>query len=262
MSAALALLQWQRALQTCAMRGDPGALLKHVRGDATATAGRRVAIYADAYRLRLIEVLGNDYPVLKALLGREAFAALANDYIDAHPSTTPSVRDFGRHFATWLCTVHAPLAQIELAAFEWAQGEVFDGRDADLAVLADMAGLAPDAWPALSLALQPAARVLCLRGNAAAQVAAHGRGEAIAAFVDSGEERHWLLWRRGFDVHWRALADDEATALAVLRAGGTFGELCAELAASIPEHEVAMRAAGLLKRWLCDELIVRFSIQS
>lgn len=259
MNIKIAYDEWQRALRLAVMHGDLATLVARIEGDAIASSERRAGVYIDAYRLRLIEVLGNDYPVLKASLGDDAFTRLADGYIAEHPSSTPSVRWFGRHLASWLGEVGAPLVQVELAAFEWAQGEVFDGLGADVAVLDDMAGLKPEAWSALSLKLHPAARLLPLCGNAAAQVRAHGAGEAIPAFVDQGAERSWLLWRRGFDVHWRALEVDEADALAALIHGISFGELCMRLATWTPEADVAMRAASLLKRWLCDELIVRFA---
>jgi hypothetical protein len=64
-------------LQEGILRGD-GTILLRVRG---ADAAQRLRIYADAYRLRLVEVLGNDFPVTRDALGEEAFAGFAERYL-------------------------------------------------------------------------------------------------------------------------------------------------------------------------------------
>ena len=83
-------------LQERILYGD-GAIF--VRG---ADAGHRLRIYADAYRLRLVEVLGNDFPATRDALGEEVFAAFVERYLHPHPSTRPSVRHLGSAFADWL----------------------------------------------------------------------------------------------------------------------------------------------------------------
>ena len=54
-----------------------------------------LAVYRNAYSLRLIEVLTNDYPGLLAMAGPADFDHMARAYIAAHPSHHPSVRWFG-----------------------------------------------------------------------------------------------------------------------------------------------------------------------
>lgn len=255
MSAAPGLLQLQRQMSAHVLLGD-ATIQAQIAGDASADSARRLGVYHDAYRLRLIEVLGNDFPVLKAQLGTEAFDALAADYLAAHPSRRPSVRHFGGAFSEWLREQSAQPPQCsELAAFEWAQGEVFDAADADVVLLADIAALAPQAWPELRLQLQPAARWLSLHGNAPALVAAHAADKALPEAFHSAQATSWLLWRCGFDVHWRSLAADEAAALQSARRGACFAELCEALAPWHAEAELPMRAASLLKLWICDELV-------
>lgn len=260
--APLSLRDCQQLLQRESLRGNSG-IARHVQQRPPADSARRVQVYADAYRLRLMEVLGNDYPTLKNLIGGDLFAERVSDYIDAHPSNTPSVRYFGRHLPAWLRQTAGIAPEIasswaELAHFEWAQGEVFDAADADVALLADVAGIAPQDWPALPLRLRPATRLLSLHGNAPALALAQSRDEALPEPVMQSQATRWLVWRLGYDVHWRALEADEAAALDAVAGGTRFGELCEVLAESTPVDEVALRAASLLKRWLNDELIARF----
>src|SRR5262249_53230648 len=64
-----------------------------------------------------------------------------------------------------------------------------------------------------------------------------------------------LVWRRGVVVHHRPLGPDEIDGLAILRAGGSFGKLCERLGRALERAEAARLAAGLLGRWLADELL-------
>lgn len=259
MSDAPSLLQLQRQMQARVLHGDD-TLLTQIADHAGVGATRRARVYEDAYRLRLIEALGNDFAVLKAHLGAERFEVLAASYLADHPSRYFSMRHVGTALSAWLSRhpVDRPAAQphcAELAAFEWAQGEVFDAADSNIVVLGDIAGVPPEAWHGLRLQLKPAIRWLPLHGNAPACVLAHSNDAAMPAMTWREEPIMWLLWRRGFDVYWRALESDEAAALSVAREGANFGEICASLCAWHPDDAVAMRAASLLKLWISDELI-------
>ena len=124
-----------------------------------------LGVYRDAYALRLIEVLTNDFPGLLAMAGPADFDHMARAYIAAHPSTTPSVRWFGRHLADFLGATHpysTTPAAAEMARFEWALGQSFDAPDADPIAAQDLMALPPDAWETLSFRPLPSLRRLTL----------------------------------------------------------------------------------------------------
>ena len=96
-----ALLRWFHAVITtpdgvgagaesvAATAALPGAALDElVTAHGDRTASDRLSVYANAYFARLIECLGESFPVLQRALGDEAFAGLAADYLVAHPSST------------------------------------------------------------------------------------------------------------------------------------------------------------------------------
>ncbi len=252
------LLRAQRLFQDHLLHGSVAADL--VIADGKADAATRLAVYADAYRLRLLEVLGNDYPVLRAVAGVEDFERIGRAYIEAHPSDTPSVRWFGRHLAEFLAQSpagerHELLA--ELAAFEWAQGEVFDAPEAPALELAAVAAVPPESWPEMRLLLQPALRRLDLRWNVTELVQAQEAQRELPEARRSADAVHWLLWRDAeLNIRWRSLGDDEATALDAARDGASFGAICERLCDWVEPDEAAMHAAGLLKRWIFDGLVV------
>ena len=224
-------------LQERILRGD-GKVVLRVRG---ADAAQRLRIYADAYRLRLVEILGNDFPATRGVLGEGGFAGFAERYLQAHPSTRPSVRHAGSEFAGWLeMQADAPTGLHELARFEWLQAAAFDAPDAPTLGIDDIAALAPEAWPGLRLRLHPATRLL--DGERLAVV------DGAPALADIDSPARWLLWRDADgDVHWRLLEDDEAGALHAAAGGSDFRGLCERLSAP--------RAVSLLKRWLADGLL-------
>lgn len=256
-----ALLGLERDFQRCVLKNDLD-MGGQVVSTAQADAAERVRIYAEAYRLRLLEVLQDNYTGLHGLLGDEEFDRLARAYIDAHPSTHPSVRWFSRHLEDFLrhtepYDAHPYLA--EMAAFEWAQGLVFDAADEHIAGLEAMASVPPDAWAGLSFTLHAAVQRLSLRWNMpqvwqtleAGETPELQQTEAAAA---------WLLWRAELLTHWRSLNEDEAWALDAVKDGKNFSELCEGLCQWHDASTVAMQAASFLKRWLTDGLITAIHV--
>ncbi|QIL19293.1 putative DNA-binding domain-containing protein [Thermomonas sp. HDW16] len=244
-----ALITTQDAMQRWLLQGD-AAIGMRVDGQDVA---QRLRIYADAYRLRLLEVLGNDFPVTKAVLGDDAFDALCVDYLHAHPSTQPSARHFGHAFPDWLhARCELPHTLHQLARFEWLQGEVFDGADAPLLGIEQIVFLPAEDWPGLRLRLHPTARLLALSCNAAELVETHAQELVLPELLDAAPS-HWLLWRADGDVHWRQLDARETDALHAVASGEPFARLCERL--QTEDDDGALRAASLLKRWLADGLL-------
>jgi len=61
----------------------PGACAAAIRPHPRLSAAQQMAIYTQGYRLRLSEVIGNEYPATRHLLGDDAFSALAAAFIEA-----------------------------------------------------------------------------------------------------------------------------------------------------------------------------------
>lgn len=249
------LAQTQRQLQRWILSDSPHrtatpprALLKLI-ADEPKQAAQRAGIYHTAYRLRLDEVLANDYPVLAAVAG-ETFADIAERYRRAHPSRHPSARWYGRHLPAML----GDSAHGDLARLEWALGGAFDAADADAVVIEDLAGLPADAWAGLGFAFDPSLRLLSLKAELAALLAAESP-QQHGAIERRPEAADWLVWRHRRQTRWRVLPEDEAACLRSTRAGASFEALCEQLCRWHPPEHVAQRAAGLLKRWIVDGLV-------
>ena len=252
-----ALRELQRGFQGYVI-GEAHGPPATVADTGAASAEVRMQVYADAVRLRFLDVLGQDYPGLHALLGDEEFRSLGLAYIAAHPSHHPSIRWFGRHLpeftgstAPWRS--HPVLG--EMARFEWARGALLDAADSPVVGIADIAAVAPERWAGIRPRLKPAVRRLTLEWNVPALRDAVGRGDTPPDPARSEPAVDWLLWRDGLVVRWRSLGSDEAWALQCCDDGEDFGAICVGLGEWVEEDAVALRAATFLKQWATDGVL-------
>jgi hypothetical protein len=252
-----ALPELQHEFQAYVLQGDDS--IAHRIGDAhRVDPARRLRIYYDAYRLRLVEVLAADYEALRRLLGEDDFNAACRAYVEAHPSNHRNVRWYGAQLPDFLRVTppwsEDPLAA-ELALFEWTLTLAFDAADRPVVRFDDLAGLPPDAWPVLGFALHPSVNLIELRGNAPALRQAADHGEALPGRTMDEQPRTWAIWRKQLTSHFRSLGEQEAWALKSVRAGASFAALCEGLCDWYAPEQAAPQAAQLLRQWVDDELI-------
>lgn len=257
-----ALNKLEGAFQAHILGGDE-QIRASIVGTAKVDAATRLGIYTNAYRLRLIEALGTDYPGLHTMAGDEEFDRLCRAYIEAHPSAFRSLRWFGDKLSTFLRTT-APWSEYpvftEMAAFEWALSDAFDAADSALATIDDMAALSPDTWPQVRFYTHDAVRRLDLRWNVPTVWSAVDSGEEPPELAEGDYPVAWLIWRQDLTTHFRSLSVDEAWAFDALQRGENFASLCDGLTEWIDAQHVALHAAGLLKQWLHDGLITELII--
>ena len=238
--------------------GQESPIAGEIAGDARLSADTRLGIYADAYRLRLIEALEGDFVALQAYVGPERFDEIARAYIETHPSEHFSLRYYGQYLARFLIGT-APyqneLLLAELATFDWALTDSFDAADSSVATVDDMARIAPNDWPWLVFVPHASVQRLNLEWNAPTLWKAADKDEPLPLPEKAPHPVGWVMWRQGLQIYFRSLSVDEAFALDALLRGETFGALCGGLTEWIDAQNVAVHAAGLLKQWLTDGLI-------
>ena len=229
-----------------------------IRGDDKGSAEERLDLYAGAYAARLVEALQAHYPGLQALLGEADFQTLGRAYLSAHPSRFRSIRHFGHRLSGFLATASPWRNQpwlAELAAFEWAQAQVFDAANATPLAENDMAAIPPEQWGLMRFGFVPALVTLDLDWNVVDQWQALRNGQPPHEPQASDYPTRWLVWRRGLDPSWRPLDVDEAWALEQARTGATFGAICEGLLEWVDVEHAPLRAAGFLRTWLAHGLL-------
>ena len=257
------LLRLQREFQAHVLAPARSLPRQHIErriaGTARLDASTRLAIYADGYRLRLVEALGVEFPCLQAVLGERGFDRACRAFIDAHPSREPNLRWYGSQLADFLAASRVwrrrPVLA-ELTAFEWRIGLAFDAADTPRLGVAAMAALPADAWPTLRFTPHPSLQRLALHWNAPELSKARAQGTALPKPRKARRARPWAIWRHDETPRFRRLDDDEAWALDALANGEPFGLICAGLCRwNAEDHSAALRAAGLLKGWITEQMI-------
>jgi hypothetical protein len=208
-------------IQAMIVEGASGGAREHVRGNNRLTAEAQLGIYAQAYRLRLLECLRTEYPVLAALAGPTAFDLFAQGYIAAHPSRSYTLYNFGAGFADYLEDVRpagdgspqtveaipAALARIERAKAEVQRARGVERDSPDMVET----GFDPVMTSILGLGLSAArawrrpdsVRLLTLAFDFTETLACAERGEAPVLPVAA--QSHFAVSRAQYRVECRRL---------------------------------------------------------
>ena len=222
----------------------------------------RLSIYANGYISRLMEVLENDYPVLKGLLGDDLFYELCQQYIAQYPSTYASLRWFGQHMPAFLQLAescqHAPYLA-ELAQLEWTLVNAFNAADEVCIQESDVAQVPVEKWPELSFVFHPSVHAFSYQWNILPIWQAHKDQKPLSDAQQLSSPETCLVWRRELNTLFRTLEGDEALLFSAAREGASFSQLCEILSEHLPEEQdpqhIPLRAAGLLKTWIAAALL-------
>jgi hypothetical protein len=229
------------------------ALARTVRSHGALDAVQRLDVYANMYFFRLLDVLKEDYPATRALLGDVEFHNLVTDYLLHHPPAHFSIREAGRHLPELLAghrvsTSHPCAA--DLARFERALNDAFDAADAPALTAAALAAVPQEDWAGLRFTLHPAVRPLACAWPVHAVRAAVDRGEP--AVDPAPAPTRLCVWRRELTVIHRCLDVVEFAALQALAGGARFDAVCAAASELSDESDVPQRVAAALAGWLAN----------
>ena len=255
---------------------SPGQLEKVITRSPALSAAERLAIYAHAYHARLLDCLGEVYPILKRTLGDEAFEGFAFGYLQDYPSRSYTLNELGRHFPRYLeetrpeadaadsgCSAadsdegETSLARdwpdflIDLARLEWAIYDVFDGPGVEgqpLLQFDQLSGIPPERWGEVRLQPVPCLRLLVTRFPVndyytAVRKADHNQTVAIP----SPGESFVALTRRQFVVRRYNFSRTEFELLQAIQ-GGQALEQAVQHAASIADSDTEEFTSNL-KLW-------------
>jgi len=235
-----------------------GRIDEHIDSTEELSNDFRLAIYANAYCMRLVETLQKDFPAIFYLLGDDGFTQVALDYIKKHPSQHPSLRFFGQYFSEFLHqdTDYRAMPYLsELAQLEWLLVEAFNAKDVSLIQESDVANVPPEAWSTLVLHFHPSIHCFQYRWNIIPLWQAEQNQQTPPQPEKLDSEETCLVWRQNFMTLYRTLEPDEALVLGDVLEGADFSDMCASLSTLFSPDEVAMKAAGLLKSWVNAGLI-------
>ena len=252
------LRELQRDLQRHLL-GEESAVSSAIVDAPPLPAVERLAIYKNAYRVRLIDALHETYPVLHGLIGDELWIALGEAFVRKHPSPYRSIRWYGRELSSFMAATspfdESPILS-EVATLEWTLSEVFDAEDADSIQRSALGTVPPEAWSGLRFIFHPSLRRLKFLWNTAAVWKAMSADETPPPPRQAESPAPWLLWRQDLQNYFRSMSEPEAAALDAALCRRSFGEICEDLSAWMAEEDVPAAAAGFLGAWADSGIII------
>lgn len=257
------LNDWQRAFEDYLLGESPTShqdFSASLIGGPTLDIDTGLAIYHNAYRARLQEVLRNDFPTIWHWLGDEQFDQLAASYLRQSPSSHYNLRWLGKGFESFIYQhlipdQSAPLG--ELARLEWAFTLAFDAPSGVPLTVQDMTALQLKEWPELRISASPELQKVDCRFNSISLWRAVKDEVEFPGSAALDEPQTVVIWRAGMICHYRSLEPAESAALhRMTDEGWSFAQLCTELEASFDDM-APLIAASWLKQWILDGWVER-----
>ncbi len=220
----------------------------------------RLEIYAYMYYARLIEILQEEYPTTRQLLGPHEFAVLCRKFIARNPSRSRVLNRLSEKFPDFLARAlpkgHKSGLAVDVARIERAMEDVFDAPKLEPMTAAQFAAIGADQWERVRLNVNPALRLLKLRypANEYIQATRAGRKPRIPrprpTFV--------IVFRRGFQVFRR---DQEPEQFRLLEALASGRVLAAAVRAAIrgrsrSADRLAAKLGGWFREWAAAGIFV------
>ena len=228
-------------------------------------AQQRLSIYANMYFDRLAEILAEEFPTVRYLLGHDVFAEAVTAYVTRHPSTSYNLTHLGKAFPHFLLE---ECEEIELpnrafaaavALVERTIEEVFDEQQDEPMSVEDVQKMMSKDLNRVRLEMISALRLLSVPYPVNNYISAVREGHSIE--IPDAERSFIVVYRRDYRV-WRKDVDKQQYSLlheiiekrtlaqALAACAEVRGSDTETLAASLQEWFRDWTAEGFLKREL------------
>jgi hypothetical protein len=222
------------------------------------SAVERLDIYSHMYYARLIEVLENEYPTTRQILGDEVFWRSCRAYVHRHPSRHRTLNSLSEIYPAFLMR-HLPRGNrrglaVDVARIERAMEDVFDAPRAVPLTAAGFAAIGAEEWGRVRLRVNPALKFLKLRYPANAYMNAV-RGKRKPR-VPRPRTTFAIVFRREFTVFRRDLEPEQFKLLQALAAGRTLAQAVRGSIArrSGSADELATTLGAWFRQWAADRV--------
>jgi len=240
----------QQAMQAAIMSKDDSVAVDIVKPN-NMTVAERLNIYRNAYYLRFIDVLSDDFSALCQFMGEDAFSSMIHAYLQAYPSYSFSIHSVGKDLPQFLQDQGCDLVYCELASFEWMMIVVSTQSDSQALAISDLQPLSPEEWAELTLEFQPSLGLIHVSTNAIElwEAIESEKAEDFTP-LEYDTVSTYVIWRTGNEVFYRAFDEQEDRLLHAITQGYTFSELCGAILVDMAEDEAVEWVASRLRGWI------------
>lgn len=220
------------------IKAGAGNLESVVTRSRNLEAADRLAIYANAYYARLLDCLGEVFPILKRTLGEEVFNGFGFGYLQNYPSQSYTLQHLGQHFITYLDETRPDSSDsdagdwteflIDLARLEWTIYDVFDGPGLEAVApseLPDFLELNQANWLDLHIQTAPCLQLLTVEYPVNDHyTAVRATDDEIELAFPQPARQHLAISRRNYIVRRYQLNGTQFALLQALQEGLPLGD--------------------------------------
>ena len=222
------------------------------------SAKRRMGVYHNAYRIRLIDTLIDSFEHTSKYLGDQWFNELAASYVQLNYSTHNNIGLYGKNFPQFLAEqLPNDIEVAELALLDWTLRRAFDGANADVITQDDLQELMVVNGGIDSLLPVPTLSIQKHFFNTLDIWHAINLEDTPPIVEKLAEPVDILIWRKRYSPHFRSLSNIESAAIHYFCNGNNFDAIGEALSRDFPAIDVVAEFGGILARWLADELLTQ-----
>ena len=241
---ASSLRDTQSRIADAVLDGNLDAVAALVRNDRLKSA-ERLRIYHNHTLTSLSTALGDNFPVVRRLVGDEFFRAVAKRFVAAHPPRDPCLSAYGAGFADFLADFE-PARSLpylpDVARLEWKRIDVTFAPETPALDLAALAKRPAAAQGRLTLALRPSIGLVMSPYPVDRIWAANQEMDVPPVDLDSGPVR-LLIWRNPEGCRFEHLATGSFAFFEAAARGATLEEAAEAALTADPEFDLVAALA-------------------
>lgn len=216
----------------------------------------RLAIYHNAYRIRLVDVLRENFAHTVIYLGDHWFNQLASDYVQSHHSTYNNIGYYGHQFAEFVAHQLPEDKEVaELAELDWVLRRVFDGKDSVPLTMETLPVLVSQDPDNFCLTPVPTMTLITHEYNTLDIWHAIDKDSTPPEVIALPQQVDVLIWRKEHSPHFRSVSPLESLALQWVHEGHAVNEIGEALQNRFPDVDVSNEFGLMLQRWINDEVL-------
>ena len=223
-----------------------------IRPHPRLSAAQQMAIYTDGYRLRLSEVINNEYPTTRHWLGDDAYDALVAAYVETTPPSHYSLDTYPQGFASYVRAHSGDIGANNIATLEAAIAHVFHAPESTALDASTLQNITPDAFAAMRLTPRTASALLAFSYPVEEYLTRFRNGESPKR--PEAAASYLFVVRHPREVKRHTLGEAEYRVLLALSEGAPVGNALEQVANAHPEllADIASNVQPWFSRWTAN----------